>query len=199
MIGTITSQAIDTLLVHYDTLNASERMFVDAGPSEIRRALRIAQLDLARMGARLCGVDCENLTLTSDAKGTPHFGGTVPPHLSVSHSDTALAVAVSPQRIGIDIENLCEMPAKPLTRLFSAAEQNLIIDDDSFTRAWVRKEAYAKWCGTGLRDVLAEGTYDTETHVRILALNASKQADQIHYLGLAGKGCSGATITEVEI
>jgi len=196
LIGTITPEILVRLQEHYNALSADDQAFVDAGPSETRRALRISQLRLAQMGAALCGLNDENLTLLSDDKGCPRFNAPlIPPlYLSISHSDTALAVAVSPFPIGIDIEDVRHMPKKPITLLFSSEEQESIIDDESFTRAWVRKEAYAKWLGTGLIDELASGVYNTETYVTDILIGTHAQ-----YLGLAGTNCGSAVITEVEL
>jgi len=166
------------------TLCTADRDFIEAGPSTQRQALRVAQLDLARAGARLCGFDATDTALSSDRNGRPRFSRSIPLHLSVSHCDDALAVAVSQSRIGVDIERLRVMPRRPMTQLFSSAEIAEIIDDVTFTEAWVRKEAYAKWRGTGLCDELASGMYDTDTLVQTIELSG-----ETAFIGLAGSHC----------
>jgi phosphopantetheinyl transferase len=119
--------------------------------------------------------------------------------VSVSHSDRALAVAVSRHRIGIDIEDLRSLPKRPITLLFSDEECDTIVDDVSFTKAWVRKEAYAKWLGTGLRDSLAEGVYDTKTHVTEWTGKNDRSLDEKLYIGLAGTDCPSAVIIGITL
>jgi len=202
LVSEITPEVVEQLEKRYDLLGEQEQAFVDGAPSTLRRTLRIAQIELAKKGSALCGQDGAHLMLAADKKGCPYFTGDSAADagspnglfVSVSHSDNALAVAVSPFRIGVDIENQRVMPPRPITLLFSPEEQEAIFDDDSFTRAWVRKEAYAKWLGTGLCDTLASGVYDTETFTAHYLVG-----ERLHYLGLAGAHCATATITEVTL
>ncbi|MCL2024917.1 MAG: 4'-phosphopantetheinyl transferase superfamily protein [Coriobacteriia bacterium] len=172
LIRNINDAELERLSTKRKTLTSDERAFVDAAPSHVRQALRVLQLDIRRTHAR-----------PGD-------------HISVAHTDDTLAVALSAARVGIDIEPLCELPhgtdasddgSLSLGQLFSVAEQETIRDGDSFTRAWVRKEAYAKWLGTGLTDELANGVYETETHVFL--------HDDL-YVSVAGLGSTEARIKD---
>ncbi|MCL2491311.1 MAG: 4'-phosphopantetheinyl transferase superfamily protein [Coriobacteriia bacterium] len=196
MLARITPAVITHLHQRFDTLDEQDRLFVNAAPSPLRQALRIAQIDLARTAALRLGLEHEAVKLHADEKGRPRIITPVGPvlFLSVSHNKDALAIALSANRIGVDIELLHALPHQPITMLFSPVELEGIVDDDAFTRAWVRKEAYAKWLGSGLRDALAEGVYETETIVTTKVLD-----DQTHYLGLAGQDCARATMTEVSL
>ena len=195
----ITPRLLEAMQKKYSTLSEVERTYVDAGPSPLRRTLRMTQLGLFQLGVELLGFDYGELTLTSDQTGCPRIisrndtkESVEYPHISISHSDNALAVAISPFRIGVDIEELRTLPKSPITLLFSPQELTEITDDVSFTRAWVRKEAYAKWLGIGLSDALADGTYETETHTMHVTYDES-----LFYLGLAGTHCQSALINQV--
>ncbi|MCL2818152.1 MAG: 4'-phosphopantetheinyl transferase superfamily protein [Actinomycetia bacterium] len=189
----ITSDALVQWEQRLGSLDESDRAYVEAAPSSKRRALRVAQLDLARAGARRFGVDDTTITLISDEQGRPQFSPSPDPplYLSASHTKDVLVVAIARHQIGIDIEKLRTMPQKPITLLFSPTEQEDIIDDESFTRAWVRKEAYAKWLGSGLVETLADGVYRTETAVHTLTIEG-----QLLYLGLAGASTDAESIRE---
>lgn len=76
------------------------------------------------------------------------------PYFSISHCKKGIAVAVSEQPIGIDIETIRDVQpgliAKTMndaeqTEIAAAANQNL-----AFTRFWTQKEAYLKMIGTGI-------------------------------------------------
>jgi len=189
LVTPVTDALIAVCADRISTLDVVDRAFVEAGPSPRRQALRIAQLELVRKSVQLFGLTDAEASLFSDENGRPCFPPSIPLHLSVSHCDDALAVAISCSPIGVDIERLRTMPRRPMDQLFSPAELAGITDDESFTRAWVRKEAYAKWLGSGLRDELASGDFQTETETRNLNLASEKL-----YLGLAGEGCSAAQV-----
>ena len=197
-IGAVTAPIIARLEAKYEDLDSQAQAFVNAGPSRARRTLRIAQLIFAQAIGERYGIAPEGIGLASKASGAPRLivADKDEPilHISVSHSEHALAVACSPFPIGIDIEEKRTLPTRPITLLFSAKEQTSITDDDSFTCAWVRKEAYAKWQGTGLNDSLADGIYDTPTHIIRYHLGR-----QILYMGLAGTRCHDACIVEWEL
>ncbi len=92
------------------------------------------------------------LTFFYNKYGRPSLPGF--PHFSISHCPAAIAVVVSEQPIGIDIE--CIRHAKPalIKRTMNAKEQAIIAQsacpDEAFIRFWTQKEAVAKLRGTGL-------------------------------------------------
>jgi 4'-phosphopantetheinyl transferase len=77
---------------------------------------------------------------------------------SISHTDGLVAVAVSSQHLGIDVENVTRMidPLKLAKSSFSPTETSIIsaLEDDKrrdvFFDFWTLKEAYIKACGMGL-------------------------------------------------
>ena len=79
-------------------------------------------------------------------------------HFSISHTKTAIAVAIDHAPVGIDVETIVS-PARIsdrhfLDRTMSPAEQQQIAAADNpclaFTELWTKKEALVKLLGTGI-------------------------------------------------
>ena len=88
--------------------------------------------------------------------GKPYFKD-LNVHIGVTHTDDITIVAFHEENFGID----CETPSRTIQfsskisdRYFSAKEKEL-----SFIKAWTRKEAYAKFLGTRLFNVLSTDTF----------------------------------------
>ncbi|MBR3647064.1 MAG: 4'-phosphopantetheinyl transferase superfamily protein [Paludibacteraceae bacterium] len=95
---------------------------------------------------------------------------------SISHTKNAIAVALSSQPVGIDVEQIRSASPALIEKTMNAAEQQQIArsahPDATFTALWTRKEAVLKLLGTGIIDelhhVLDEADrYVIETHVDI--------------------------------
>ena len=101
------------------------------------------------------------------AAGKPSFEGGFP-ELGVTHSDSAVIIALADTPFGIDCEDrdrrvkhmdaLCK-------RFFAAAEQDFVRNAGSeeektrrFLEIWVKKEAYVKYTGEGLKALSAVDT-----------------------------------------
>jgi len=110
-----------------------------------------------------------DLTYTEDEYGKPVLSASIFERssilsmdetvcFSISHTKNALAVAVSVQPVGIDIESMVSVrraeDAAFLQRTMSPAElQRIASAEDSsmcFTELWTRKEAVFKAMGTGI-------------------------------------------------
>ena len=96
------------------------------------------------------------------------------PHFSISHCKTGIAVAVADEPVGIDIEHIRTADQDLIERTMNADEIQLIANADAnadiaFTRLWTRKEAVAKWQGTGitsfeqLQSIIEKNTSNIET------------------------------------
>lgn len=94
-------------------------------------------------------------------------------HFNLSHCKNGIAVAVSDQPIGIDIESYREVSDSLLRYTMNEEEQRIIKKSDdpvrTFTEFWTKKEAVFKLKGTG---ITREGLHDllcgdevVETHV----------------------------------
>ncbi len=73
---------------------------------------------------------------------------------SISHCKTGIAVAVNDKPIGIDIESFRNVSPQLIDYTMNEEEQALINASDNpliaFTEIWTRKEAFAKFLGTGI-------------------------------------------------
>ena len=76
------------------------------------------------------------------------------PYFSISHCKSGIAVAVSKQPIGIDIETVRSLKVDLVKKTMNPLEQEVIFFDTqpdwAFTRLWTRKEAFLKMKGTGI-------------------------------------------------
>lgn len=76
------------------------------------------------------------------------------PYFSISHCKSGIAVAVSNQPIGIDIEAVRPLKVDLVKKTMNPLEQEVIFFDTqpdwAFTRLWTRKEAFLKMKGTGI-------------------------------------------------
>ena len=76
------------------------------------------------------------------------------PYFSISHSKQGIAVAISDQPIGIDIEAIRPLNEGLVQKAMNPQEQAQIAATENpaqeFIRLWTRKEAYVKMQGTGI-------------------------------------------------
>lgn len=116
---------------------------------------------LARLAlGRALGLDPAGLTFTATAKGKPVLcGGPVRLDFSLSHAEGAVAVALAPGEVGVDVETLRRIEidlALAETALGAAAAARLGPDPSApawragFLAAWTAREAALKAAGLGL-------------------------------------------------
>lgn len=88
------------------------------------------------------------------------------PYFSISHCKSGIAVAVSKQPIGIDIEAVRPLKVDLVKKTMNPLEQEIIFSDTQpdwgFTRQWTRKEAFLKMKGTGIVSDLHEVLSDID-------------------------------------
>ena len=84
--------------------------------------------------------------------GAPYIEGG--PHFSISHCKRGIAVAVSQNPIGIDIESIRSFKPELMSKTMNEDEQLRItssaIPEVEFIRFWTQKEALLKLQGTGI-------------------------------------------------
>ena len=84
--------------------------------------------------------------------GAPYIEGG--PYFSISHCKTGIAVAVSENPIGIDIEAIRTFKPELMRKTMNEDEQQRITSsatpDQEFIRLWTQKEALLKLQGTGI-------------------------------------------------
>ncbi|WP_109474000.1 4'-phosphopantetheinyl transferase family protein [Ornithinimicrobium cavernae] len=146
-----------------DWLSAEEvsRWHRQIAPSGLRWAAARCWVR-ARLAVRL-GCDPRSVPISVDAQGRPRLDGALRSgDLNISHTDSVLVLAVSAERVGVDVEEpppvdedllvLARVVATP-----AELEQLRAVEPagraSAFQRWWVRKEAVLKADGSGfLRD-----------------------------------------------
>lgn len=102
----------------------------------------------------------EDLVIERNDKGKPFIGG---PDcagccISVSHSEGTFALLVSDRNVGLDIQYRRDVKADRIAaRCFPAEEAAYVAEDDSGSRfftLWTRKEAYSKYTGLGMEQIM---------------------------------------------
>ena len=82
----------------------------------------------------------------------PYFNNGI--HFNISHSGEYIVCAISTIEVGIDIEEVKDIPLSDFTELFSSEELKLIFEDPTnyapFYTLWTQKEAFLKALGVGL-------------------------------------------------
>ena len=104
--------------------------------------------------------------------GKPSLANDPEIHFNISHCKNGIAVAVSDQPVGIDIESYRQVSDHLLRYTMNEEEYRIILESDdpvrTFTEYWTKKEAVFKLRGTGithdLHDLL-NGPELVETHV----------------------------------
>lgn len=110
----------------------------------------------------LLGADA-HAAVSHDESGRPFLPDHPEISVSISHAAPFTAVAVSTARVGVDVEcvEAVRDPAKLARRFFTEGEQAALADaadPAAVCAVWTRKEALAKYVGTGLADTLSRCT-----------------------------------------
>jgi 4'-phosphopantetheinyl transferase len=106
------------------------------------------------------------LDIDYSSKGKPFLKTRPDIQFSISHTSDYVAVALSDNEIGIDIEHL-RLGKHHIARRFFTDEENNYLSrlplsdfDVAFTKLWTLKEAYAKCTGTGISGSFNSTTID---------------------------------------
>lgn len=110
---------------------------------------------------RYLGCPPAAVPLAVEPGGKPTLGPGGGPHFNLSHSGEVGLIAVAARPVGIDVEEVREMPnAGGLVERFYAAEERaafaglpIELQTAGFFRAWTCKEALLKAVGRGLQDL----------------------------------------------
>ena len=100
------------------------------------------------------GIKNDTVIFTTNEYGKPSIQGYLDFYFNISHTRSALVVAVSDSEIGIDIERVSPADTRISDRYFSPAEKDFILQsadkNKAFYQIWTKKEAYIKHIGRGL-------------------------------------------------
>lgn len=107
----------------------------------------------------------------NDCSGRP--GGSYSPsiYISASHSKNLFACLIGDRPLGIDLQHGRKLdPEKIAGRYFAEEEAELVrqLGAPEFFRLWTRKEAFSKYTGRGLEDVMAGISVLNRTDVEFL-------------------------------
>lgn len=123
--------------------------------ADARNAL-LAVAAVRLFAAEALGAENGQLQFARTDAGKPYLVGAPDFCFSLSHTDGALTVAVSPTPVGADIERIRRAPRGVAARFFTPEEQAFSAASDArFFEVWTRKEALAKRTGTPLAETFA--------------------------------------------
>ena len=98
----------------------------------------------------------EDAVIERTEEGKPYVCGG--PFISVSHSMDTFALLVSDRETGLDIQYARDVKTEKIAeRYFTPEEAEKAASDSTgagFFELWTRKEAYGKYLGTGLADII---------------------------------------------
>ncbi len=125
--------------------------------------------------------------------GKPYITNYEGIHFNISHCKEAVAIGISNQTIGIDVEGRRQFSDTLLQRTFSDEEQAAIKNSGDpqkeFAWLWTRKEAYFKWTGTGilmdhLKTTEAEAR-DARCNICTVPIVTTEDSDNVFWLSIA--------------
>jgi len=128
---------------------------------------------LELLGAVSPTLDYTTPEFTYNEYGKPFLKGRNDLQFSISHTKNAIAVALSNEPVGLDVEQIRHPSDSLLRKTMNEQERQRIASsgnpDAAFTALWTQKEAVLKLRGTGivdeLHDVLTDDTIFLETHI----------------------------------
>lgn len=165
--------------------SASDRIWVvhgptpDPGPGAPGRERVAAQSRGARAclaaAARGCGAPTG--PYEKDASGAPlPLDGW---HWSLTHDAQRVAAALARERVGLDLERVCERRAELVERVLDPGERRVLrgpVTPLAFTQVWTAKEAVLKAAGVGLQEL---------SRCRLLSLKSGESCLLAHRGALA--------------
>jgi 4'-phosphopantetheinyl transferase len=101
------------------------------------------------------GVEAADIKRTETGK--PYVDENV--HFSVSHSGDHFVCLVCDENVGVDIQLKKSANIDKLSRRYFSSDEIQYIEkygEDGFFKLWARKEAYCKFTGNGLKDILSK-------------------------------------------
>lgn len=148
----ITDFSFDSFKVCYDALEENEKLRVSAKKSPQDQMCSLAaRIVLKKVLAENYGIN--NPVIKRDTKGKPYLEHEKV-YFSISHTCDTVAVAVSENPIGVDIEYVREYNDSVCRKMFSDAEIKFVSGDDTkFTKLWTLKEAAVKATGQGIANI----------------------------------------------
>lgn len=114
------------------------------------------------------GLNIEGAHVIRDHRGKPFVApaSRLHVHVSVSHCMSTFACLISDENCGIDIQDVRKTDVLKIARRYFTQEELELVEQqgaEMFYKLWTRKEAYAKFTGNGIGEVIrGSGVLDRE-------------------------------------
>ena len=144
----------------YDTLSLSiatnKKAKLDSYKSDIDKKLGLYADILVRISIyQDLNIENGDIEFSTNSYGKPFLMNNQDYHFNVSHTHNMIAVAVSNNSVGVDVEKIKEIDTRIAKRFFTKQEFSYIEKfqdnrSERFFKIWTKKEAYIKYTGKGL-------------------------------------------------
>ncbi|MBQ0079182.1 MAG: 4'-phosphopantetheinyl transferase superfamily protein, partial [Eubacterium sp.] len=108
----------------------------------------------------MAGYDPEAISVSREDSGKPVvFVAGDEIHVSCSHSLDSFACVVAASNCGVDIQEPKKIKIWDIARRYFTDEEQEYVGEhglEGFYKIWTRREAYAKYTGVGLRQVMSD-------------------------------------------
>lgn len=120
-----------------------------------KKSIILSELIIKLIASNYLHIPYNEIVFANNLYGKPYIKNYPSFHYNISHTTTALIIAISAYPIGIDIEKIGEIKSSVMKRFFTLDEINYInkhnnLMNKRFYEIWTQKEAYVKYIGKGL-------------------------------------------------
>lgn len=105
----------------------------------------------------LCEWGCPDAVISRSGKGKPYVKNHGGIYISASHSGSYFVCLIGNVPVGVDIQEYRKANTGAVGRRYFTREENEFISEkgsDGFFQLWTMKEAYAKYTGNGISDII---------------------------------------------
>lgn len=145
--------------------------------SEKDKKLSIGVYLLLAKVLKLHRIKIDDFDYKTTEDGKPFLDG-CPLQFSLSHSGNYVAVALSKNSVGIDIQEMKDFDPKVLKLIANKNDQKYYNESDdkklAFYRIWTSKESYSKFTGLGMKESFKKIEIDYIFDTRFFSYNGLK-------------------------
>ena len=117
-------------------------------------AMLMGEIIAKKALSEFSGEDIKNIRFKYNENGKPYLSGRNDIFFNISHSEDYIAVAISDEPVGIDIEKIKPVNLSVIKRVLNPEELKVIEkaedDDSEFIKLWTKKEAVIKLYGKAM-------------------------------------------------
>lgn len=113
---------------------------------------------LEKVLSKKYGVSTDTIKVQKDEQGKPYILSSPGFEYNISYTSGVCLIALSERHIGVDVEQVKEMPRNILERCYNKEEQKYVYKGRNqkekeirFYEIWTKKEAYVKYLGIGTK------------------------------------------------